>query len=336
MVKINKILDQIGYQKILEWHALPDGVKAGIKKLEELGIYISESTWKRLVKRARELKIATEIKAPPVEDFEKLVGLEDFKKFVMTKTAGKYILSFTKKMWENCLKPQQVFDLKTPWDSETRKKNIIAVADWLNQIQPLTEKQESLRVTARYLFRYRGVSRVELEMYGLGTTGFEPLVKRIEEFEQPGFEKRLILAFSEAVKILKEIDKMVYITKENMELKERVRKVPSRIINNRERACKELELVLWLKFSTGIRTGDPNKETELWGTKIGYGTGKTYLYFPEGRLSWHVFAKKGEVWEIKLLPPNVDQMLRQFIIDYQLKDGDYLINVLDRQTANYC
>lgn len=87
-------------------------------------------------------------------------------------------------------------------------------------------------------------------------------------------------------------------------------------------------LVFNLKRASGIRTGDKEKERELWGTRIG--EGKTRILLDsEGRFQlWEVFAKKSETWTIRrnTLPAGIVKELEDYIRERGLKHGDFLIN----------
>jgi len=92
-----------------------------------------------------------------------------------------------------------------------------------------------------------------------------------------------------------------------------------------ERKRDELLLVVYLKATTGIRTGSRTAERELWGTRLQ--AGKTSLQIGE-RIDWTVFAKGKEIWHITFLPQKVSELLRKHISKWQIKAGQYLIQSL--------
>lgn len=93
-----------------------------------------------------------------------------------------------------------------------------------------------------------------------------------------------------------------------------------------ERGRDEIELILNVKAGTGIRTGNRKNEREFYGTKIG--EGKTYLSVINDSFIWHVFAKRGEEWDINFIPNRLRSLIVNFVRKYNFRRGDYLIQVL--------
>ncbi len=88
------------------------------------------------------------------------------------------------------------------------------------------------------------------------------------------------------------------------------------------------ELVIDIKRTTGIRTGERGEERELWGTRIGQGR-SAILLDQEGRfLNWQVLGKKSESWSIKreTFAPQVRERLESYIRARGLKQGDWLLH----------
>lgn len=89
---------------------------------------------------------------------------------------------------------------------------------------------------------------------------------------------------------------------------------------------EEFKLIFNSKITTGIRTGNRKKETELWGTRIN--AGKTALTYPFNHvMSWKVLAKRNERWNITHMPQRVKEMLRRHIERHSLGTRDYLIQM---------
>lgn len=100
-----------------------------------------------------------------------------------------------------------------------------------------------------------------------------------------------------------------------------------------DRQKDEFDLLLSLKVTTGIRTGDPVAERELWGTKLA--AGKTSLTLRAGKLiDWIVFAKKKEVWHISHLPPLIASKLVAHVTKYHIGPGQSLLQELGSRDAN--
>lgn len=77
----------------------------------------------------------------------------------------------------------------------------------------------------------------------------------------------------------------------------------------RSRLGNEAVLDLRLKIATQMRTGDLKDERELWGIKKGM-TSRTYLNMRSpDEYQFHVFAKKGEEWDVIWMPREVKDAL---------------------------
>lgn len=88
---------------------------------------------------------------------------------------------------------------------------------------------------------------------------------------------------------------------------------------------KQVRLGLWFKMSTQMRTGDKNEEREFYGLKKGTDS-KSYIVMSSPE-EWkiHIFAKKGEDWDIVWLPPKVCEWL--FERYNEIEVGDYLFDL---------
>ncbi len=88
------------------------------------------------------------------------------------------------------------------------------------------------------------------------------------------------------------------------------------------------ELLMDIKRTTGIRTGDRSEERELWGTRIGAGKSMLILDTEGKFLAWQVHAKRGEQWSIKkeTFPSQVRERLAAYIRKQGLKQGDFLLH----------
>lgn len=87
----------------------------------------------------------------------------------------------------------------------------------------------------------------------------------------------------------------------------------------------QVRLGLWFKVSTQMRTGDLSDEREFFGIKKGTKS-KSYIVMnsaTEYRI--HVYAKRGEIWDIIWLPPRVSGWL--FERYNQIDEGDQLFSI---------
>jgi len=94
-----------------------------------------------------------------------------------------------------------------------------------------------------------------------------------------------------------------------------------------ERTRDEIELILLTKAQTGIRTGVRRWESEIWGTRIA--AGRSPIQFIGNDFTWHVYAKRGEEWDIGFKTDQLRTMLAGFVRKYDLKTGDWLLSIGD-------
>lgn len=206
-----------------------------------------------------------------------------------TPKAGKYIFNFCEKVWRNIWDSCSLVDV-------TERNNPLGDQICIKFLQVFMEDKKRIRNRKkhiRYLFRY--LNREDLCNKHLRMTDSrDPRpIRRVPEISMVDFPLKL----KECWKYMEE-------------------KFPGLG-----------EFIVQFKIATQMRTGEPKDERELWGIKKGP-EHKSYLIMSnpnEYRL--HVYAKRGEEWDITWLPKKLRVQL--WDLYNQMLNGELLMKDME-------
>jgi len=233
--------------------------------------------------------VGKEVSYTKFEDSDKVKKWLDWCK----PTSRQNYKSFMRKLWINCFNRKNLENLT--------EDDVSKAINWIRDLNIGTGGKRNYLLTLRSWIRFGGINRPEakdwLEKYlKTDQSGFEK-VKRSIRFivEDPSFKDRMY-------KII-EVGKLLS---------------PKYGVNP-----KDWELIAMLKISVGIRTGDRNKQRELWGLRVGKDMGESYVYRYNGNIYMKIKAKKGEWWDGFLFPERVKALLMEAIETKE--EGEFLI-----------
>lgn len=205
---------------------------------------------------------------------------------------GRYS-SYLKALWQNCFNRKNLENLN--------ENDMTKFLSWIGEKEVTSSVRRNFLNVLRSWIRFGGCKHPNahdwLERYlKTNQSGFEKVKKHLRFIANPEFYGKWIQA--------KTIGK---------QLCEKYRVDP-----------EEWEFIVDVKTASGIRTGDRRAERELWGTKCGKDSGKSFVYKFGDSIYWHVFAKKRELWDITLLPKELWNRIRTIL--EKRKEGEYLIS----------
>jgi len=248
------------------------------------------------------------------EEFNRLPNLDEYFTWLKTRFArerdARDQISSLRTVWEACWKkPFEVID----------ENDVIRAIAWIREKHKGNELGFVMAI--RYLIRW-GIGHPSWLSKHLDTKGKKAAPRSLAILSSPEFFEKTLPRIIAEVDNLKEFD--YYSPQEKITLTPRAR--------------DELRLVLWIKPTTGIRTGMMNYgsevlERELWGTRIG--AGKTNLQIVDGKIAdWTVFAKRKEVWHIRFMPAKVRDLLISHVRKYRIQQGEPLLHELTARVAS--
>lgn len=88
---------------------------------------------------------------------------------------------------------------------------------------------------------------------------------------------------------------------------------------------QQVKMALWLKLSSQMRTGVEKDERELFGLRKGTDSASYIVMSSPDEWKIHIFAKKGEHWDIIWLPPRVAQWVWERY--NEINDGDQFLSI---------